>query len=108
MGGENNYGDWLNADTLILENWPKQGGNTPADVFATAFFAHSTELLSKMAAILGRDSEATGYWRLAKDIKASFCEHFLQPMTASPVRHKPPTRSRSILTCFQKRRANPP
>lgn len=43
----NDYNDWLNADTLIFEGWPKLGGAIPQEVFATAFFAHSTELVAK-------------------------------------------------------------
>ncbi len=46
-GRGNDYGDWLNGDRLILDGWPKKGADTPREILATAFFAHSTELLSK-------------------------------------------------------------
>jgi len=68
----NDYGDWLNADTLRLEGWPPTGAAVPKEVFATAFFAHSTELLSKMAAVLGREDDAQRYAALAGQIKAAF------------------------------------
>ena len=42
-------GDWLNGDTLLYPGWPRTGGTIPHDVFATAYFAHTTDLLSKIA-----------------------------------------------------------
>jgi len=68
----NDYNDWLNGDTLILEGWPKTGGMVPKPVFATAFFAHSTELVSKMAAVLGRQDEAQQYRTRFEQIKEAF------------------------------------
>ncbi|NPU97752.1 MAG: family 78 glycoside hydrolase catalytic domain [Candidatus Omnitrophica bacterium] len=79
QGRGNDYGDWLNGDQLILENWPKKGADTPREIFATAFYAHSTEILSKMAKILGKNDEAEQYARLAGVIKAAFCKRFVQP-----------------------------
>ncbi|MEW6749778.1 MAG: family 78 glycoside hydrolase catalytic domain, partial [Candidatus Latescibacterota bacterium] len=44
------YGDWLNGDTFAdLPGWPPKGGQVPHEVYATAFLAHSTELVSRMA-----------------------------------------------------------
>lgn len=68
----NDYNDWLNGDTLILDRWPKTGGAVPKPVFATAFFAHSAELVSKMAAVLGRESESRRYRDLFERIKTAF------------------------------------
>ncbi len=68
----NDYNDWLNGDTLIHEGWPTTGGMVPKPVFATAFFAHSTELVAKMAAVLGRETEAERYRELFAGIKAAF------------------------------------
>ena len=68
----NDYNDWLNADTLIFEGWPKLGGAIPQEVFATAFFAHSTELVAKMAVALDRHDDAEHYRRLFDRIKAEF------------------------------------
>ena len=39
----NNFGDWLNT-----------GSDTPREVLATAYFAYSTRLLSKMAQAIGK------------------------------------------------------
>ncbi len=77
-GRGNDYGDWLNGNNLILDNWPKEGADTPREVFATAFFAHSTELVSRMARVLGHDNKAEEYADLADKIKLSFVEHFME------------------------------
>lgn len=78
-GRNRDYNDWLNADTLILDDWPKTGGEVPKEVFATAFFAQSTELVAKMAAVLGRREDAATYAKLADDIKAAFNSAFVTP-----------------------------
>ena len=68
----NDYGDWLNADTLELEGWPAEGAAMPKDVFATAFFARSTQIVSQMARVLGRQADAERYEALANEIRHSF------------------------------------
>jgi alpha-L-rhamnosidase len=68
----NDYGDWLNGDTIELENWPRTGGEVPKEILATAFFARSTELVSRMASVLGRDEDAKHYGELAAGIRDAF------------------------------------
>jgi alpha-L-rhamnosidase len=53
----NDYNDWLNGNWVKQTGWPSQGGSVSNTVFATAFFAHSTDLVSKMAAVLGRHED---------------------------------------------------
>jgi len=77
-GRHNDYNDWLNGDTLDLENWPKAGGAVPKEVLATAFFAHSTELVSKMALVVGRKEDGEKYAELAEEIKAAFRNTFVE------------------------------
>ena len=55
------YGDWVSI-----------GSDTPKDVIATAYFAYSTRLLSKMAAAIGRGSEAKEYEELFGQIRDAF------------------------------------
>ncbi|MCC6677588.1 MAG: family 78 glycoside hydrolase catalytic domain [Phycisphaerales bacterium] len=78
-GRGNDYNDWLNADTLKIENWPAKGGEIPREVFATAFFFHSTDLVARMARALGRDSEAATYSDLAAQIREVFRRDFITP-----------------------------
>ena len=76
-GRGNDYNDWLNADTLKLAGWPAKGGEVPKDVFATMYFAHSAELVSKMAKAIGRGGDARRYGQLFEDIKAAFNQAFV-------------------------------
>ncbi|MHA1277461.1 MAG: glycoside hydrolase family 78 protein [Candidatus Helarchaeota archaeon] len=71
------YNDWLNGDTIKSKDYPKKGGEIPKDVFATSYFALSTELLSKMARVLGKTTDAEHYSALASEIKKTFIEEFV-------------------------------
>lgn len=75
-GGD--WGDWLNGDTLTVNGWPQTGGQVPKEIFATAYFAHSTETVSKMAKVLGREDDAMRYARLFEGIKDKFCQTFVR------------------------------
>ena len=75
-GRGNDYGDWLNADTLILENWPKKGGEISKEQIATAFSAHSTDLLSRIAAVLGKKDDAKRYAELFEKIRAAYVQKY--------------------------------
>lgn len=74
----NDYGDWLNGDTLKLEGFPKGEAEVPKDVFATAFFQHSTELVARMAAVIGKEAEAKTYGKLADDIRRAFIKAYVK------------------------------
>ena len=55
------YGDWLSIKA-----------DTPKDVLATAYFAHSTQLVARTAEILGKSDDAAKYNDLFEQIKAAF------------------------------------
>lgn len=61
----NNFGEWLAV-----------GADTPKDVMSTAFFCHSTRLLSKIATALGRTDDAVQYCALADRIALAFQNQF--------------------------------
>jgi alpha-L-rhamnosidase len=71
------YGDWLNGDTLRLDAWPASGGNVPFDLFSTAFFARSTDILSRIATVLDRTDDAAHYEALAARIREGFAREFV-------------------------------
>ncbi len=73
----NQYSDWLNGDTIIGAGYPKTGGTIPYTMFATAFFARSTQLVANMAAVLGRQEDVTRYGDLAAAIRAAFVKAFV-------------------------------
>jgi alpha-L-rhamnosidase len=71
-------GDWLNGDTLIWPGWPRHGATLPLEVHATAFFAHSADLVSRMAAVLGKEQQAEHYRDLFNRIKSAFNRAYVQ------------------------------
>lgn len=73
----NDFGDWLNADTMELADWPESGGEVPKEVYATCFFAHSADLLSRIATIVGDDQGAQRYAGLFEGIRDAFCREFV-------------------------------
>ncbi len=74
------YGDWLNADTLKdLPNWPATGGEVAREIYSTAFYAHSTQLLSRMAGVLGYNEDQGRYNELAGEIRKAFNDSFVSP-----------------------------
>jgi len=62
----NDWGDWLSA-----------GPPTPKELGATAMFAHSTDLVARMARALGRDSDAQYYRGLFQKIRKAFEEKYV-------------------------------
>ena len=76
-GRNNDYNDWLCGDNIIADGWPNKGGFIPNDVFATSFFARSTELVSLIAGVINRPIEATYYKQLHEHIKEAFVREFV-------------------------------
>ncbi|MFC4778796.1 family 78 glycoside hydrolase catalytic domain [Paenibacillus sp. GCM10023252] len=76
------FGDWLALDAK--EN--SYIGATPRDLICTAFYAYSTELLAKAAAVIGKEEEAAAYRELHSLISAAFRAEFVTPngRVASP------------------------
>ncbi|MBI4326049.1 MAG: glycoside hydrolase family 78 protein [Chloroflexi bacterium] len=82
-GGD--WGDWLNGDMvgawsgLKLPGYPEGISAVPNELFATAFFALSTEIVAKMAKVLGRNDNAAKYDKLFEGIKAVFNKAYVSP-----------------------------
>lgn len=73
----NMYGDHLNGDTVVSEDYPDTGGKIDDDVFSTAYFAYSTAILAKIARILKKEADHNYYNELAVKIKEAFVERFV-------------------------------
>ncbi|CAM3544017.1 MULTISPECIES: alpha-L-rhamnosidase [Saccharibacillus] len=69
------FGDWLGLDAE--ENG--YVGATPRDLIGTAFFAYSTSLVAKAAAVLGKEEDARTYAELHGRIVRAFADEFLTP-----------------------------
>jgi len=72
------YGDWLNADSFAnLPNFPAGKAEADKSLYSTAFFAASTEIVSRMARVLGHTDDAQRYGKLAIDIREAFNRAFV-------------------------------
>jgi alpha-L-rhamnosidase len=72
--GDFHFGDWL-AFSTTRADYP--GATTSKDLIATAFFAHSTDLLQRAAQVLGKKDDAARYAELLSRIKSAFCREFV-------------------------------
>ena len=67
------YGDWL-AFSTVRADYP--GATTDKDLIATAFFAHSTDLLARSALALGKTDDARQYRDLFERIKTAWNKEY--------------------------------
>lgn len=74
--GDNHFGDWL-AFATTRSDYP--GATTNKDLIATAYYFYSTSLLSKIARIIGNETDASTYAALAQNIKTAFNAEFVTP-----------------------------
>ncbi len=65
---EGGFGDWLAV-----------GVQTPKTLIGTAYFAHTSNVLSQAAAVLDRDEEAKQYANLSRQVKDAFNREFVLP-----------------------------
>jgi alpha-L-rhamnosidase len=72
--GDPHFGDWL-AFATNRADYP--GATTSKDLIATAFFAHSTDLLQRAAQVLDKRKDAERYAELLARIKSAFCREFV-------------------------------
>ncbi len=75
--GDVHFGDWLAYAAPPREARSYPGATTGKDLIATAFFAHSTELLQRIAQVLGRSDDEARYRDLQRDVKQAFQEEFV-------------------------------
>lgn len=68
------FGDWLQPNGKAP--WEC---DCPKDLIGTAYFAHSAEIVSKTATILGFDEDAKAYAKLAKEVKEAYKNRFVEP-----------------------------
>src|SRR5881227_237695 len=70
------FGDWL-AFATTRADYP--GATTDKDLIQTAYFARSTALLAKTAAVLGKKGDAVDFASLEEKIKNAFQKEFVTP-----------------------------
>jgi alpha-L-rhamnosidase len=72
--GDTHFGDWLDFFSVGTGS---NVGSTPTELIATAYFAHSTDILERSARILGKDKDAARYSDSFVKIKAAFQRAFV-------------------------------
>jgi alpha-L-rhamnosidase len=75
--GDFHFGDWLAYAAPDSEARSYPGATTSKDYIATAFFAHSTDLVQRTAAILGKSADAARYGELLSKIKDAFRREYV-------------------------------
>ncbi len=70
---------WRNNRGMDWGDWLSAGPATPKEIGATAFFAHSADLVSRMATVLGRPAEAAHYQALFQGIRHAFVQAYVSP-----------------------------
>lgn len=71
-------GDWLNGDTIFGgDDWPHHEATVPLEVVSTQFFAHSADLMSRIAEALGRTEDAKKYRGLFDSIRTAFVRAYV-------------------------------
>ena len=68
------FGDWLAFQTTRAD-YP--GATTDKDLIATAYFAHSADLLARAASVLGRQDDARNYRALFERVRAAFQREYV-------------------------------
>ena len=62
------------SSVITFGDWQNVNSETPTEVISTAYFKRSTELMAKMAGVLGRETDAKKYNTLSDKIRESFSE----------------------------------
>lgn len=78
------YGDWLHPKEGQPPVNLKESPAAPKEglsFYGTAYYAYTAQLLSQMAAALGKTEDAAHYAELAQDIRTAFNEKFYDPQT---------------------------
>ncbi len=70
------FGDWLSA---TYRDWSFPAAVTDKDLIATAFYAHSTDLVRQAAEVLGKTEDAQLYGERFQRIVTAFRREFLTP-----------------------------
>lgn len=69
------YGDWMFPSFMMGDPNPMKTAQCTKDIVATAFLAHSSELLGKISDILGYESQQ--YYDYANKVKEAFTTYYL-------------------------------
>ena len=72
------WGEWLEPGDTIEGSFQEFIARDKSDV-ATAYFARSADLMSRIATVLGKEADAARYAALAASVKAAWQAEFVRP-----------------------------
>jgi len=75
----NDYGDWLNGDTIVRDGWPRTGGECPKDVFGTLCWYRSARDAAAMARETDGVAAAAPYLAMADKVAEAFMREYVTP-----------------------------
>jgi len=70
------YGDWLAIDAVTPSRAP-----VPSEFVGTAYFAHTADLMQRIATVLGHSSDARRFATLRDRVRRAFQREFVTPGT---------------------------
>jgi alpha-L-rhamnosidase len=73
--GDEHFGDWLD---FFGAGKDTRYGATSTDLIATAYYAHSAQIVSQTAQVLGRAQDANEYQQLFSHIRDAFLQAYVQ------------------------------
>lgn len=73
----NDYGDWLNGNTLVRDGWDATGSEIPKEAFGTLMWYRSATQVATAARVLGRKDEAQRFATMAENIALAFRSKFV-------------------------------
>lgn len=74
--GDSQFGDWL---SFAPSKSDYMGSDTLKNLIATAYFSYSSQLVSKVAAVLGKEEDTKFYSDLSEKVKKAFNDEFVTP-----------------------------
>jgi alpha-L-rhamnosidase len=72
--GDFQFGDWLDFFSTAKNT---RFGSTSPDLIATAFYAHSVDILQRTASVLGKTDDAERYAELLEKVRDAFNRRFI-------------------------------
>jgi alpha-L-rhamnosidase len=70
---------WLESRGMDYGDWLSIEAETPKDLLASAFYAHSCDLVGRAADVLGRKEDRDRYIELFGDVRAAFNDAYVTP-----------------------------
>jgi alpha-L-rhamnosidase len=73
------FGDWLQPNSVAAQRSGKErGSDCPSTLIGTAYFYRTTQMMERMAQVLGKKDDVEEFRKLAEDIRSAFNRAFVK------------------------------